>query len=100
MKTKKFGGKLALNKKTIVNLSNAQLFNVNGGMPTKTCFATSPDATCFVPKETGETFEACITCYTCETCPPTCATCVTCATCGTCVTYVGVSCGKDVCGTA
>ena len=34
MKTKKFGKKLGLNKKTIANLSDGQLGIVKGGMPT------------------------------------------------------------------
>jgi hypothetical protein len=34
MKTKKFGKRLGLNKKTIANLSNGQLGNVKGGIDT------------------------------------------------------------------
>jgi len=44
MKTKKFGEKLALNKKTIANLGNVQLGKVRGGesgFETGCCFTIS-----------------------------------------------------------
>jgi len=64
MKTKKFGEKLALNKKTIANLGNVQLGKVRGGV--------SGYATGCCPTEVTNLD---CTLLTCETCP----TCVTCA---------------------
>ncbi len=64
MKTKKFGENLALNKKTIANLSNVQLGKVRGGV-------SGYNTGCCPTEVTGL---AC-TLITCETCP----TCVTCA---------------------
>jgi hypothetical protein len=72
MKSKKFEKKLALNKKTIVNLNNGQLGHVKGG-----CVDTYPSCPftisddCVTLRFTG-----------CAVCPTnTCVTCVTCDTC-------------------
>lgn len=46
MKTKKLSKKLALNKKTISNLSDSEMNNVHGGeltMPPKTCLVCETD---------------------------------------------------------
>ena len=57
MKTKKFSRKLALNKKTIINLSNVQLGKARGGVSgfeTGCCHTLLTECTC--------------TLYTCNTC--------------------------------
>jgi len=79
MKTKAFKKKLALNKKTIVNLSNGHMGNIKGG-DIQTGSGHPPceiSCGCVTLKFTG--CELCLT-YTCETCE-TCVTCVTCQTC-------------------
>lgn len=73
MKTKKFGEKLALNKKTIANLSNVQLGKARGGV-------SMFDTGCCPPKVT----ELYCTDTVCETCP-------------TCVTCVGLTCDRTTC---
>jgi hypothetical protein len=68
MKTKKFEKKLALNKKTIADLSNGQLGQVKGGGPKPTVLGVP------CPSQT-ELITTCPTCpQTCaNTCPVTCA---------------------------
>ena len=68
MKPRNFERRLSLNKKTISNLNNGQMGNVNGGGPGPTAFPCE-----FTVHYTY--------CGTCPTEPPTCNTCVTCATC-------------------
>ena len=82
MKTKKFGKKLVLKKRTIVNLSRIESGKVRGG-DTDTVSA---------PCCTGDTRLDCT--VTCETCP-TEVTCYTCATCG--ATCYGPTCPLETC---
>ena len=83
MKTKKFQKKLALNKKTVANLSNGQLSKVKGG-----------------DYNTGSGHPPCViscgcvtlhftNCVLCDTVTSPCATCETCDTCVTCATCAG-----------
>jgi len=65
MKTKKFGVKLALNKKTIANLSNVQLGKVRGGV---SGFNTDCRPTEVTVTELDCTLITCVTCVglTCD----------------------------------
>jgi hypothetical protein len=74
MKTKKFHKKLALNKKTIVHLSNGDLKGVDGG---KLDCATGEVPTCITYNTyTCHTCEGYTNCRTCPiTCNPTCFIC-------------------------
>jgi len=65
MKTKKFGKRLGLNKKTIANLSDGQLGIVKGGMPTLNTNVTV--CTCIIQTPcTCETMYPKNTCIICE----------------------------------
>jgi hypothetical protein len=66
MKSKSPGKKLKINKKTIANLCNTQLFNIKGGEVD----ATDLRLTCETCK-TCDTLNR-YTCVTCETCNATC----------------------------
>lgn len=72
MKTKKFGEKLALNKKTIANLSNVQLGKVRGGVSGYNTGCCPMEVT--VHDCTLITCKACPTYVTCDdlTCRITC----------------------------
>ncbi|NIM16490.1 MAG: hypothetical protein GTO45_31140 [Candidatus Aminicenantes bacterium] len=86
MKTKKFAKKLALNKKTIANLSDGHMGNVKGG-DINTGSGHPPceiSCGCVTLKFTG--CELCPT-DTCNTCPATCNTCN--YTCGADCTFKG-----------
>jgi hypothetical protein len=94
MKPKKFNKKLALNKKTIVNLNHGQLGNMRGGFTLTPC----TDETCRIT--------VCASCETCDTCGNTCISalqrgicCVTLGenTCEVGCTEMGTVCGSQPC---
>ncbi len=76
MKTKKFGKRLGLNKKTIANLNNGEKGHVFGGGPETNATGDICLATCTCPPTIFICTDRPTCAYTCAlTCPETCNTC-------------------------